>query len=80
MTTAGFRYHLVLDHPWGAVTDADGKFELPQLPAGKYDLKVWHEMAGYLARRIEVEVDGDTELSLKFAPTKFARSGDPRPE
>ncbi|HUG90669.1 MAG TPA: hypothetical protein VML55_07545 [Planctomycetaceae bacterium] len=73
-------YHLVLDHPWGAVTDADGKFELPQLPAGKYDLKVWHEMAGYLARSIEVEVDGDTELSLKFAPTKFARPGDPRSE
>jgi hypothetical protein len=70
-------YHLVLDHPWGAVTDADGKFALPPLPAGKYDLKVWHELAGYLARSREVEVDGDTELSLTFPPTEFARPGNP---
>ena len=73
-------YHLVLDHQWGAVTDADGKFELPQLPPGKYDLKIWHEKAGYLERSVKVEVSGDQELNLKFAPAKFARFEGPRPK
>jgi hypothetical protein len=73
-------YHLVLDHPWGAVTDADGKFELPELPPGKYDLKIWHEKAGYLERSVKVEVNGDQELNLKFAPAKFASFEGPRPK
>ena len=34
---------LVQDHPYMVVTDADGKFELKNLPAGKLTLKVWHE-------------------------------------
>lgn len=34
---------IVQDHPYMAVTDADGKFELKNLPAGKLTLKVWHE-------------------------------------
>ena len=34
---------IVQDHPYMAVTDADGKFELKNLPAGKLTIKVWHE-------------------------------------
>ena len=33
----------VLDHPFFAVTDADGKFEIKNLPPGTYTLAVWHE-------------------------------------
>jgi hypothetical protein len=73
-------YHLVLDHRWGAITDADGKFELPELPPGKYDLKVWHEKAGYLERSVKLEINGDKELSLKFPPAKFAQFEGPRPK
>ncbi len=36
-------YHLVLDHPFAAVSDADGNFKIEGLPAGKYQFKVWHE-------------------------------------
>jgi hypothetical protein len=32
----------VLPHPLFAVTDAAGKFEIADLPAGKYVLEVWH--------------------------------------
>lgn len=39
---------LVQDHPYTAVTDADGKFEIKNLPAGKTALKVWHEGMGYV--------------------------------
>jgi hypothetical protein len=38
----------VFNHPYFAVTDADGKFEIKQAPAGKYRLMVWQEGVGYL--------------------------------
>jgi hypothetical protein len=31
------------DHPYYAVTDAVGKFELKDVPAGTYKIKMWHE-------------------------------------
>jgi hypothetical protein len=33
----------VFDHPYATVTDADGNFKLPNLPAGTYTIKCWHE-------------------------------------
>jgi len=33
----------VVDHPFFAVTDAAGKFEIKNLPPGTYTLGVWHE-------------------------------------
>ena len=52
---------LVQDHPYMALTDEDGRFELKDLPAGKLTLKVWHEKAGWVK---DVLVDGKkTKLS-----------------
>ena len=42
-------------HPYFAVTDADGNFEIKYAPAGKYRLIVWHEGMGWVA--------GDTKPS-----------------
>lgn len=36
-------YIRVYDHPYFAVTDADGKFEIPMAPAGAFKLYFWHE-------------------------------------
>src|SRR5262249_51376911 len=36
----------VFDHPYFAVTDADGKFEIKNAPAGTYRIRVWHEKNG----------------------------------
>jgi hypothetical protein len=38
----------IFDHPYFAVTDADGKFEMPKAPVGDYRLVVWHESLGWL--------------------------------
>lgn len=40
-------YWVVLEHPYFAITDAQGKFTIKNLPAGDYDFIVWHER-GYL--------------------------------
>ena len=45
----------VLDHPYHAVTDRLGRFELPPAPPGRYDLRVHHPDGG-LRRRIPVEI------------------------
>ena len=41
-------YIRVFDHPYYAVTDDDGKFELKNAPVGKFRLVVWQEKVGYL--------------------------------
>lgn len=48
-------YLRVFNHPYFAVTDADGKFEIKDAPAGKFHLIVWQEKVGWVA--------GDTEPS-----------------
>jgi len=42
-------YIRALDHPWAAVTDKDGNFEIKNVPAGvEVNLVAWHEKAGML--------------------------------
>jgi plastocyanin len=36
----------VVNHPYFAVTDKDGKFELKSLPPGTYTIEAWHEKFG----------------------------------
>jgi plastocyanin len=40
-------YVFVLDHPYFAVTDENGKFEIKNAPAGKYRLIVWQGGIGW---------------------------------
>jgi hypothetical protein len=61
---------LVVDHPFAAVTDESGAFEIADLPAGKYSFRVWHERAGFLEKELTVDLrQGETTkrtLSYKF--------------
>lgn len=36
----------VVDHPYFAVSDADGRWSIEGLPPGDYTLELWHEKAG----------------------------------
>lgn len=51
-------YVVVKDSPYFAVTDADGKFEIKNVPAGEWTFTVWHEKSGYVK---EVNVGGKAE-------------------
>lgn len=68
-------YHLILEHPWMAVTDADGKFSIAGLPGGKHTFIIWQEKAGYLNRTYEVELKADEkkDVKLPFKPEKFTQ-------
>jgi len=45
---------VVTGNPFGAVTGSDGLFEIANLPAGKWTLKLWHEKLGELRKKIEI--------------------------
>jgi hypothetical protein len=53
----------VFDHPYFAVTGADGSFEIQNLPPGTYSLAVWQEKLG-VVRRTVVVADPETNVSL----------------
>jgi hypothetical protein len=75
-------YHLVLDHPWMAVTDEQGQFQIDALPAGKHEFFVWHEKVGYLNRKLNVEIKpGETkDIKLSYGEKNFMAFDGPRPK
>lgn len=66
-------FTLVVEHPFVAVTDADGKFEIPNLPPGKHKFRVFQERGSQLERSIEVVVSPGqaTTVEWKYPPSKF---------
>lgn len=38
----------IRDNPYVAITDADGKFTIENLPEGEWDFQFWHKKVGYL--------------------------------
>ncbi len=54
----------VLDHPYFAVTDAAGRFDIKGLPPGKYTLEAWHEK--YKSVTADVEVKAKEAAAASF--------------
>lgn len=48
-------YVVVTDHPYHAVTDVYGEYEIRDVPPGTYRLKVWHEGLGMQEKQAEVK-------------------------
>jgi len=68
-------YVHVVDHPYFAVTDGEGSFTIKGLPAGDYELKVWHEVRAFVVQdeaTLKVSVkDGEaTKAALEVGPKK----------
>jgi hypothetical protein len=64
-------YVFVLDHDYHAVTGEDGRFRLPKLRPGKYELVLWHE--GWAGRATEgVPAPIERTLTVELAPGRGA--------
>ena len=57
----------VFDHPWFAVTSADGAFRLANVAPGSYTLIAWQERFGELSREVRVDADRPVTINFEFA-------------
>ena len=61
-----FAYVGVVDHPYFAVTGADGSFKLSGVPAGKYTVEAFHMKAGSTTKEVTVGADGNVTADFAF--------------
>ncbi|MBM4376659.1 MAG: urate hydroxylase PuuD [Deltaproteobacteria bacterium] len=60
-------YAGVLDHPFFAVSDEDGRFAIERLPDGEYTLGAWHEKLGATEVKVKIEGAAVATAALAFA-------------
>ena len=59
-------YWFSMDQPYYAVTDADGNFKITDLPAGDYEIEVWHEVLGKATEKATVQGGQDTKVAWEM--------------
>lgn len=59
-------YVAVLKHPYFAVTDKDGKFDVKDLPPGTYTITAWQEKLGTQMQKITVGAGENKTLDFVF--------------
>jgi hypothetical protein len=65
---------LVLDHPYFAVTDDNGNFEIKNAPAGTQRVVVWQEAVGYVTpgsgEPVDIKANDTTSKEFQLDPNK----------
>jgi plastocyanin len=56
----------VFDHPYFAVSAADGSFTIEGLPESEYTIEAWHESLGSQTAKVEIE-DDEQAATLDFS-------------
>ena len=56
----------VLDHPFYAVTGANGTFELKGLPPGMYTIEAWHEKLGTQTQTVTIGEKQTSDVAFTF--------------
>jgi hypothetical protein len=49
---------------WATHADGEGRFSLPDVPAGRYTVVAWHKAAGFFKQEIQVAADRDTRVEF----------------
>ena len=57
----------VLDHPYFAVSDSSGTFDISTLPPGAYVIEAWHEKLGTQTQNVTIGEKETTEISFTFS-------------
>ncbi|HSQ54291.1 MAG TPA: hypothetical protein VLM40_00990, partial [Gemmata sp.] len=70
-------YVRIFDHPYYAVTDKDGKFEIKNAPAGDFRIVYWHEASGFkggvpgrFGEEITIKPDAGKQ-TMEMKPVEF---------
>ncbi len=62
----------VLDHPYFAVSKADGSFEIKGLPPGTYTIEAWHEKLGATTQSVTIAAKDSKDVNFTFDAAKAA--------
>lgn len=63
-------YIAVLPHPWAALTDENGHFELRNIPSGTHKIYAWHEVLGVLTKEVKLNGNHTAVVDFEFGPKK----------
>ena len=66
-------------HPYHAVTDSRGAFEIGSVPRGSYQLDVWHERLGSQSLPVLAGGEGGDALEISYALDPVAAAFEPAP-
>ena len=58
----------VFDHPYYAITGANGAFTIDGVPPGKYTLKAWHDRSDVVSQSVDVGANGAVKVDLSLQP------------
>jgi plastocyanin len=58
---------VVTEHPFYAVTNADGDFRFGDVPPGRYTLRLWHETLGTTTRDVVVPDGGPARVTVEMS-------------
>jgi hypothetical protein len=58
---------IVTDSPYFAVTDETGGFSFDAVPAGNYEIEIWHERLGVKTSRLSVTSNAAVSLDVVYA-------------
>ena len=72
-----FAYIFVMEHPYFAVTGADGAFKIENLPPGEYTLAAWHEVYGEQEMKVKVGEGAPAKASFVFKRMKETAQATP---
>ncbi len=60
-------YWVSAEHPYYAVTDANGAFKIGDLPAGDYEVDIWQEKLGKKTEKVSVKAKEETKVAWSMA-------------
>ena len=71
---------LILDHPYAAVSDKEGRFKIEKIPAGEHEFRIWQEQSGWVfgpkqrSIMVTIKANETTDLhTMKVPASAFAK-------
>ncbi|MCF6159671.1 MAG: hypothetical protein E3K32_14145 [wastewater metagenome] len=62
-----YAWIIILEHPYFAVTDNHGYFQICDIPPGVYTIKTWHEELGNLEKEVTVKPKEITHVEFTYS-------------
>jgi hypothetical protein len=64
----------VISHPYFAVSDRAGSFEIANVPVGQYSIQAWHERYGLTSQSIDVHAGATSTLEFSYGTSAIRPS------